>query len=281
MLKRERNWQQGVGEGRWSVNFEEMVLGRCKGCEERISARSKDVWERWYCKEFNEVLLNSAGKGKNRDQGGWGGDGNIHLKGISFTISLLNEQLAHECLFMASSVAKDQCWWICLSGLVIFFVSSLLETLFVRHEESSPMTAIGTSEDSPCCFCWPAGCWPAPMCSPQRHRAKASFDCLLKSCSCCCPLLCGWAVRMWSEEVQESWRGQISSLLLLCELMERNVLEGEGSKPKQWRELFACCHCQSERILNIISRGSPNALYEANCLSPLCRGPGPPQQRLG
>lgn len=176
-----------------------MVLGRSKGCEEGISARSKGAWERWYRKEVNELLLNSDGKGKRPGRLRWGWEHSF--KGISFTFFLLNEQLAPACLFIASSIAKDQCRWIHLSGLVRFFVSSLLETLFVRHEDSSPMTAIATSEENPCCLCWHA-----PMCPLQRCRAKDSFGFLLKLCSCCCPLLCGRVVRMWSEEVQKSWR---------------------------------------------------------------------------
>lgn len=84
-----------------------MVLGRCKGCEEGISARSKGVCETRYCEDVNEVLLNSGGKGKRPGRLKWGWEHSF--KGISLTFFLLNEQLARECLFMASNIAKDQC----------------------------------------------------------------------------------------------------------------------------------------------------------------------------
>lgn len=53
----------------------------------------------------------------------------MHLKGIGLGFFWLNECLARESLFIASSVAKEWCWWVCLPGSVGVFVAGLLETI--------------------------------------------------------------------------------------------------------------------------------------------------------
>lgn len=54
----------------------------------------------------------------------------MRLKGIFIFFLWLNERLARESLFIANSVAKEWCRWICLPGLMGVFVADLLETVF-------------------------------------------------------------------------------------------------------------------------------------------------------
>lgn len=76
---------------------------------------------------------------------------------FSFFFFFLAECLAREHLFIASSVAKQRRCRICLPAFMGVPVAGLQEILFVRHKQPSPMTAVGTNEDSPCCLCRSAG----------------------------------------------------------------------------------------------------------------------------